>query len=197
MKRPNSEGLETCAQPTWDATFEIEHVVAEENSAFENPTIQVPEDQDEGTFEEVVDTVIQESPAQEFQDAMMMVVSPNDNDVQDCFEMLEQLNRAQTILVAMQAQCPSSRYCQKVQEDIDDLLMQTTVIVSQDLEVIGNSADDFAAMKTRTIAVLEKFREVKAIFDDIMTIERATKVLKRHATDDTDNENEDNDENSK
>jgi hypothetical protein len=192
MQRSNSEGLETCAQPTW----EIEHVVAEENSAFENPTIEVPGDQDEGTVEEVVDTVIQESPAQESQDSMMMVVSPNDNDVQDSFEMLQQLNRAQTILVAMQAQCPSSRYCQKVKEDIDDLLMQTTVIVSQDLEIMENGANA-ASMKTRTIAVLEKFKEVKAIFDDIMTIERATKVLKRHATDDTNNENEDNDENSK
>ena len=55
----------------------------------------------------------------------LVSTSPNEDPIM--YEMMQQVERAQTVLVAMSTGCPRNRYCSTVLEDIDAVLVETTV----------------------------------------------------------------------
>ena len=131
------------------------------------------------------DTQPMDAPRQADEDIVDISDSPMPcfPEVEGCdsmMEIIESLNRAQTVLVAMQTTCPQSRHCAKVVSDIEALLIDVTLLLSTDME---DDEVDIDAMKQKMVATLLWFRQVKEIFDDIVK-EMPKRDLRRHPTDD-------------
>ena len=113
----------------------------------------------------------------------LVSTSPNEDPIM--YEMMQQVERAQTVLVAMSTGCPRNRYCSTVLEDIDAVLVETTMLLSTDLANVA----DVQTWKNSVKAVMEAFKGVKDVYDNIMNDETPKKALRRHPTDDqTDND---------
>ena len=113
----------------------------------------------------------------------LVSTSPNEDPIM--YEMMQQVERAQTVLVAMSTGCPRNRYCSTVLEDIDAVLVETTMLLSTDLANVA----DVQTWKNSVKAVMEAFKGVKDVYDNIMNDETPKKALMRHPTDDqTDND---------
>ena len=117
----------------------------------------------------------------------LVSTSPNEDPIM--YEMMQQVERAQTVLVAMSTGCPRNRYCSTVLEDIDAVLVETTMLLSTDLAVAFPNVADVQTWKNSVKAVMEAFKGVKDVYDNIMNDETPKKALMRHPTDDqTDND---------
>ena len=102
------------------------------------------------------------------------------------YDGMNQVERAQTVLVAMQAQCPTSRYCAKVSEDIEALVIEATLLWTINPE----DTTDTQGLKNRIKEFMDQFKEMKGFFEDMMG-ETNRKSLRRHATDEsTDNDDD-------
>ena len=96
----------------------------------------------------------------------LVSTSPNEDPIM--YEMMQQVERAQTVL-----------------EDIDAVLVETTMLLSTDLANVA----DVQTWKNSVKAVMEAFKGVKDVYDNIMNDETPKKALMRHPTDDqTDND---------
>ena len=115
----------------------------------------------------------------------LVSTSPNEDPIM--YEMMQQVERAQTVLVAMSTGCPRNRYCSTVLEHIDAVLVETTMLLSTDLANVA----DVQTLKNSVKAVMEAFKGVKDVYDNIMNDETPKKALRRHPTkDQTDTDDE-------
>ena len=170
--------FETCAQPecTDEPVQGQDAIQGIQDGAVEAVDID-PETLTQEDSQNVMD-LSQESSIPE-----LVSTSPSEDPIM--YEMMQQVERAQTVLVAMSTGCPRNRYCSTVLEDIDAVLVETTMLLSTDLANVA----DVQTWKNSVKAVMEAFKGVKDVYDNITNDETPKKALMRHPTDDqTDND---------
>jgi len=182
MNRQNASALETCAQPQWEGTQAGAEGAEGEGigSDGSHHPAEVPETQEDQASQDLqgVDGV-----------DSLSSTSPLANGFLDDFpyDEMNQVERAQTVLVAMQAQCPTSRYCARVSEEIEALVIEATLLWTINPE----DTADTQALKNRIKEFMDKFKEIKGFFDDMMGETKRRKSLRRHATDETTDNDDD------
>ena len=175
---PNADTIPVSEEDLRRVYGQIDPTLRQESQLQETQETEVAMDND--------DTQPMDAPRQADEDIVDISDSPMPcfPEVEGCdsmMEMIESLNRAQTVLVAMQATCPQSRHCEKVMSDIEALLIDVTLLLSTDMEDDEVHID---ARKQKMVATLLWLRQVKEIFDDIVD-EMPKRDLRRHPTDDS------------
>ncbi len=171
---PNADAIPASEEDLRRVYGQIDPTLLQESQLQETQETEVAMDND--------DTQPMDAPRQADEDIVDISDSPKPcfPEFEGCDSMMESLNRAQTVLVAMQTTCPQSRHCAKVMSDIEALLIDVTLLLSTDME---DDEVDIDAMKQKMVATLLWFRQVKEIFDDIVK-EMPKRDLRRHPTDD-------------
>lgn len=89
----------------------------------------------------------------------------------DITALTQQVNNAQTVLLAMQADCPRNRYTEKFYQDIDELIVDCTIVLSINMaEEMTDAPEDttMASYKAKVTSFFKSYEELRELHKHIM-----------------------------